>query len=452
MNTLLHPAAMSQPIAKHKDQCKYNTLSIPVLQPHSAQSQRHGHRSKDDDDDIEDDAAVNDADCNDDDLYHHPSDADGDVSSTKYRIHAKELVIHDSIDEADDGGGDDENTRKQQQQQYCWWTLVIVHGGPGIADHTELCEAFDNETFGSTLNNSSSISTVISRIVFFDQLGCGHQCGSDDDHYPIPQFDSNDGQYHYSLDGHVNQLHSVLTYLHLKVICNQHHGHHSHKIAVLGYSWGGQILLEYILSMSSASTTSNNAARTASELSSSCCLIDAAIISNSPLDSQTYSSRQLELRMALDDDTRQFYEQVEMELLQQQQQQQQQALSPQQVVGSRIYHRLIGRSDTNITGEMKDWNIWGDDGDVVDRLWMSLVVPRCLFICTKDDTVPWQDYYRLQQELVNQSRPTTQLNNTHDHCSNNHHDVVIMPEGGHAPFFGPTSDDYFQHITKFLSS
>jgi hypothetical protein len=144
-----------------------------------------------------------------------------------------------------------------------------------------------------------------------------------------------------------------------------------------------------------------------------------------------------------------------------------------QDVGPLIYRRLIGISDTNIVGEMKDWNIW----DGIDALLSpsTTLLPRCLFICTKDDTVPWQDYDRLRRHHQQQERQSVSSTPTEDgndsytlsqalskssssssndnSIKNNKFTVVIMDEGGgHGPFFGPTSKDYFELLSRFIFS
>jgi hypothetical protein len=74
-----------------------------------------------------------------------------------------------------------------------------------------------------------------------------------------------------------------------------------------------------------------------------------------------------------------------------------------------------------------------------DETSIAASVP-CLFLCTKDDAVPWEDYQTLQSQMLKQQQSR----------QHGHHQVVIMEEGGHSPFYGSTKKEYFDHIYKFL--
>jgi hypothetical protein len=95
---------------------------------------------------------------------------------------------------------------------------------------------------------------------------------------------------------------------------------------------------------------------------------------------------------------------------------------------------------------MKDWTIWQED-DFVRHLAQPgsikhAFLPPCLFLCTKDDTIPMEDYQQLKHNCLQAMEKTT---STHNKCH-----VVIMEEGGHGPFFGSTANAYFEHIHNFL--
>ena len=93
-------------------------------------------------------------------------------------------------------------------------------------------------------------------------------------------------------------------------------------------------------------------------------------------------------------------------------------------VASAIYSKLIGAIEASITGEMKGWSILKR---VFDGLGF-LNVP-CLFISGTYDNIPFEEY-----EVAAQYG----------------HAVEIIPGAGHAPFFGPTADEYFRVIQDFL--
>jgi hypothetical protein len=63
---------------------------------------------------------------------------------------------------------------------------------------------------------------------------------------------------------------------------------------------------------------------------------------------------------------------------------------------------------------------------------------------TEDDN----DSYTISQALSKSSR-----SNNDNSIKNNNFMVVIMDEGGgHGPFFGPTSKDYFDLLSQFIFS
>lgn len=166
------------------------------------------------------------------------------------------------------------------------------------------------------------------------------------------------------------------------------------KLCLLGHSWGGQVVLEYLVS---------------SKINAN---VNCAIVSNAPLDERAYQKRQSGLRRGLDPDIQAFLEQDEQES------------ANDGTIGSAIYQKLIGVSDTNITGDMKDWS-------ALSRL--PVISVPTLFLTSPDDTVDFENY-----PLV-------------DHCD--HCTSVMLQEGaGHGPFFGASCKEYFCAISQFLTT
>jgi hypothetical protein len=92
-------------------------------------------------------------------------------------------------------------------------------------------------------------------------------------------------------------------------------------------------------------------------------------------------------------------------------------------------------------GEMKDWS-------ALSRLSVYLRTAKnnnsipCLFVSTKDYTIPHQDCLQFQQELHQTAED--------DYAASSlHHQAVIMEQGGHGPFFGATAEEYFATIEQF---
>ena len=244
--------------------------------------------------------------------------------------------------------------------------LLVVHGGPGLADHTE--------SFTGLRQALQQCPDVFQIVFFYDQLGCG---SSDK---PVDSLIS------YSLEYYTSEVHEVIDF------CSKRH--HGQPICLLGHSWGGQIVLEYLLKRNKQDGGS---------------AVISAIISNSPLDEDTYEQKQQTLRSALDDATRQFLEHDERQQ------------ADDGSVGSAIYTKLIGISETAVTGELKGWS-------VRERL-KDIKVP-CLFISGTYDTIPFEEY---EQAAASAG-----------------HQVCILPGAGHGPFFGETAEAYFQALNEFL--
>jgi pimeloyl-ACP methyl ester carboxylesterase len=290
-----------------------------------------------------------------------------------YKVYTREVVAHneDDGDDTSQRGGDKSNIKTIAAEV----TIIVVHGGPGVGDASS--ELFQG------LKDLPSTNLV----VFFDQLGCG-KSGK-------PSEEDAGRNNLYTLDGHVRQLEHVVEYY-----CRA--GEDGPRmIGVLGHSWGGQIVLEWLTTI--IKTDSDSVPP-----------IEFAIVSNAPLDEEHYQRHQQELRNRLDEDVRTFYEEQDG------------ILAKETTVGARIYQKLIGDSEVCINGEMKGWS-------VLDRIAGNndLLVP-CLFLVTRDDTVPAEDYRQIQTKL---SSP---------------HSVHIMGRGGHGPFFGPTAEEYKTKVKTFI--
>ena len=265
--------------------------------------------------------------------------------------------------------------------------LLVVHGGPGIADHTESFHGLKNilhkSQWGANDNAHGGGHNRVGVVVFYDQLGCGKS-----------DKPTNVDGGHYSLNSYVNELRQVVQFLSNK---------HKHSpVCVLGHSWGGQILLELLLSFNGDHDTIRS-------------LITCAIVSNTALDMKIHEQKQQQMREALDEETRQFYEQDEEQF------------SAECSIGFLIYQKLIGKSETHITGEMKGW-------EVISRI-DNLKHP-CLFISGRMDSIPFEEYCKIEGII--------------DIDKKNHlGEVLILEEGDHRPW--STSNDYFFAVNNFIS-
>jgi pimeloyl-ACP methyl ester carboxylesterase len=101
-----------------------------------------------------------------------------------------------------------------------------------------------------------------------------------------------------------------------------------------------------------------------------------------------------------------------------------------------ILRKLVGESETKITGELKGWSS-------LDRL-HRLPVP-CLFIAGDDDTVPCVDYERLLASTSESSLIEVLIASTSESSLI---EVLILKGAGHGPFYGPWSDSIHVCILK----
>lgn len=120
--------------------------------------------------------------------------------------------------------------------------LIIIHGGPGLADHTESFPGLQRalvecrwDCGGSPCGGGGGFYGGIMLVIFYDQLDCGR---SD----KPPKDDK------YSLAMYVDKLDQVIMH-----VAERHkdNGRRYPMICLLGHSWGSQIVLELFLSPTS---------------------------------------------------------------------------------------------------------------------------------------------------------------------------------------------------------
>lgn len=86
--------------------------------------------------------------------------------------------------------------------------IIVLHGGPGIPH--------------DYLENLAALASPIQRLVFYDQLGCGHSdCPDEPQRWRLPRF--------------VTEIDQVRQALGLE------------RVVLLGQSWGGMLAIEYAL-------------------------------------------------------------------------------------------------------------------------------------------------------------------------------------------------------------
>jgi pimeloyl-ACP methyl ester carboxylesterase len=238
--------------------------------------------------------------------------------------------------------------------------VIAVHGGPGLNSHTEL------------MSGLRPLTSIVESVVYYDQLGCGESESPSDASL-------------YTLEYYVRELERVIENVRAK--------HAGKKIVLLGYSWGGQIVLEAALSGRQLP-------------------VDGCVISNAPLNEQTYSARQRDIRNALEEDLRRLVEEEE------------------ENAESVAYTVLIGTSDSNITGSMAMWS-------AIERLLdeeKGMSVPS-LFIVGTHDTVPTMEYEQLRDRRLPGMR------------------VLIIEDSDHAPFYSNhTKGVYFDTVDQFIAA
>ena len=396
------------------------------------------------------------------------------------------------------------------------YIVIVIHGGPGIGDHSEsypglkhLLSSFDDvaNIDGEMTDKNADDDQgqggrrtihLIHGMYFYDQLGCG-KSDKPDLSLPTNETGNNDNDDGGNSNRKSSSLYSLRYYVYEldQVIGHVKERHPNQKICLLGHSWGGQIVLEYLLqsSMSTAKSTSPCSYNNRKDVSCS-------IISNTPLDETTYERKQMLLRNQLDIDVRQYYELEEEENYRNvlkvirrsgnssvgkdmerdaNDSSSSSSSNIDNIVGQCIYYKLIGKSETNITGELQGWSAMSRLlllQQHIERSSKSSASswyppPPILLICSEDDTVEQEDYLKLQQQLrLNEDQQPRRREEQQYHlpqadekegdqeivdlsCSyrfdSSQLRVVVLSEGaGHGPFFGPSSTTYFQHIHKFL--
>jgi pimeloyl-ACP methyl ester carboxylesterase len=246
------------------------------------------------------------------------------------------------------------------------YTLVVVHGGPGLSDHSEIF---------SGITPVLEMCPSIDRLVFYDQLGCGAS-------------DSPMDVELYTLENYVSELDQVVSW------ASKSAGGRS--VALLGHSWGGQIVLELLLT------------RTPAELAAVRC----GIVVSAPLDESTYAARQQQIRDALDPATRAFLAEDERSRI------------ADGSSGALAYRTLIGESDAAVTGFMQGWA-------ALPRL-DALARPALLLCGGAHDTVPHQEYLALAARAEQHARGAAGAGAGAGALR-----ARVLPDAGHAAFFEP---------------
>lgn len=264
--------------------------------------------------------------------------------------------------------------------------LVVVHGGPGHCNHAELLPGF----FPKDAKEKTIFNHIdrLSKIVFYDQLGTGL---SDKPNNPDC----------YSLELYVSELAEVL---------KSQQKSPEDQLFLLGHSFGGQIVTEFLLEVEKVKDHESTLKRKRSILRHEIgdILIDGVLICNSPLNEETYLVKQIELRENLDEDIRNFYNMDEDEL------------ASNGSIESLVYGKLIGNGESRITGEMKSWS-------ALNRLEKFENI-RVLFITGDEDNIPFEEYEWIRSSMLK---------------FNTEVEVLIIPGGGHAPFFEKRSSELF---------
>lgn len=248
--------------------------------------------------------------------------------------------------------------------------LVVAHGGPGLSDHTELFAG---------LCPVLKLCPSVERVVFYDQLGCGAS-----DKPMLPAL--------YTLQGYVDELQQVVSWAAAG-------GGGGRKVILLGHSWGGQVVLDFLLS------------RLDADLAALC----GGIVSSAPLNEASYEAKQRRVRNAQDAEVRAFLEAEECGKI------------SDGSCGALVYGTLVGQSEADITGTMAGWS-------ALPRL--AALTVRTLLLCGGEfDTVPHEEYIALAaHEAVGGLLS-----------------VRVLPGAGHAAFFEPEWRTlYFESVEGFI--
>jgi pimeloyl-ACP methyl ester carboxylesterase len=175
---------------------------------------------------------------------------------------------------------------------------------------------------------------------------------------------------------------------------------------VLGYSWGGQVLTEFLLERNRTLLLTLPALR-------------GAIISNAPLDEATYERRQREIfnNAYPDEATRMCVETMEAE-----------DMTQHGAAETRIYTTMVGQCERSITGRMRGWSALGR----LERPEAAIRALPILFIAGEVDAVP-VDELAVAASALPRAR------------------AEVVKGAGHAPFYdGETAPAYFAALRLFI--
>jgi pimeloyl-ACP methyl ester carboxylesterase len=239
-------------------------------------------------------------------------------------------------------------------------------------------------------NNNNN--KLIDRLIFYDQLGCGEKSAKPND------------ESCYSMTASVEELGAVLA--HVRSVSTKP----SKPIVLLGYSWGGQVVLEYIRRNHHDG------------------IVHGAIVSNAPLDEPSYAAHQLDIRQGLDESLRQYLEREEEQ------------------TDNIAYKTLIGTSESNITGSMRDWSVLSlllkekptDPPKENHNDFPFSHIPLLLLAGGEHDTAPYREY-----------QAVADIHSKNNNKSSNIQ-AIVLSGADHAPFYGPSKEAYFAAIRQFL--
>jgi len=269
--------------------------------------------------------------------------------------------------------------------------LVLVHGGPGLEEsHKQVLAAFASPHQGATASLAHRLRRTFPGGVIllgYDQLGCGES-------------DKPDSAAAYSLSAYVEELADVLTWAAAE---ERDWGNRSPPLFVLGHSFGGQVVLELLMSGGVEAVG----------------LLHGAVVSNSPLDETAYAQRHQVHRAGLPSDLREFIARDEEEAL------------GNGSIGSLVYRTLVGESESEVTGSMRGWS-------AINRLPEGLAArdgrppPSCLLVVAGADPTESPEEARM---------PCVQA------CDGV--EVAVIEEADHFPFYS-TAVAYFDAIASFM--
>jgi len=257
--------------------------------------------------------------------------------------------------------------------------LVVIHGGPGLLeDERESLVPFIQPKI---FNSCPNMDVILS----YDQLGCGKS-----DKPMLSPYTSTIQYYTHELR---------------EIIRHASSWYRNKDVFLFGYSWGGQILLEFLCEK---------------------CFpvpIAGAIVSNSPVNEVSYALKKRLIHENLPADLKIYIEEEE------------EALISNETSEARVFLSLIGKNERDITGTMATWSIL----ERIDVLRESLQQngQRILFIVGEKDTLDIAEVEMVYASLNSELSLS---------------EFLCIPDGEHSPFFEIRSEAiYFDAISAFIN-